>query len=265
MSMRFTVLALVAPVLAGCGGGDGGGSGITVPPDNTTYTQLASTTATTPTQLRFLGTTSDAGRTNGNGGSFAHNTNTISGGQFAGTINNGRTEIDLNAGGRALLSNPGTTEFVRVFQTEGSGTPLFGVVGQATAAGGVPTGGSTTYNGHIDVTVADGNTVDTLSGNARITASWNSGQVDSTFNSFQRGNTDVSGSITIDNARVSGNAFTGGSLSTTGDTFDLQGGARLDGTRGEFFGPAANEVGGVLVINGTGSGTPRIIGVFSAD
>ena len=261
-SARVTMLTAVLALTA-CGGSDG--SGITVPVDNTTYTQLSSTTATMPTQLRFVATTDDGVRSSGNAGTLQHDTNVISSGRLAGTINNARTEIDLNASGRAVLTNPANTDYLLVFATEGNGTPIFGVVGQVTASGGVPTGGNTTYNGSIDLTVADGNTIDTLSGDARIRTSWDNGQVDSRFNNFARGNTSVAGSIEIDNANISGNSFSGGSLSTTGNVFDVTGSASLSGTRGEFFGPGADEVGGVLLIDDTGSGTRRIVGVYSAN
>jgi hypothetical protein len=269
-ALRGSAIVSSLALLSACGGGGGGdgGGGLTPPVvvDPGTYTEISDTTSTESTALVYLGTTNTGALRFGNAGTLDHVANTVASGRLAGTINGPRTTIMLTGGGTAALTNPGGTDYLRVFSTQGDGDPIFGVVGQQTGPSGIPDNGSTRYQGEVELTVADGINVSSLTGDADIVASWSGGgSATATFNAFEENGSSVGGDITITGATISNSGFQGGSLTTSGALFDVTGTADISDTRGYFFGPGADEVGGTLLIDDTGSGSLEIIGVFSAN
>ncbi len=265
--LRFSAAILVPFVVSACGGGGSGGGGATEPAvvDPPTYTVIGNRSETQDTALVFLGTTNTGDLRFGNAGTLDHVANTIAGGRLAGATNNQRTTVTLAGGGVATLTNPVGADYMRVFNIQGAGEAIFGVVGQQSGPSAIPDSGSTRYRGRVDLTVADGGQTSQLNGDADITASWSStATVNATFDGFQEGNTNVAGDITITGATISNSGFRGGTLSTSGALFDVTDSASIAGTRGYFFGPDADEVGGTLIIDDP-SGSLEIVGVFSAN
>lgn len=265
---RLSGALVIGLGLSACGGGGGGGGGTTEPAaiDPVAYTPLSNRAATDDTILVFLGTTNTGALRFGNAGTLDHINNTLRNGLLAGTTNNGRTTIMLDGGGEATLTNPEGTAFVRVFTTQGAGDPIIGVVGQQTGPSAIPESGSTRYNGQVDMTVADGGPLRSLTGDVEIVASWSGGgSATATFDAFRDGGSNVNGQIRITDANITNSGFRGGSLTTSGALFDVTGSADISGTRGYFFGPNADEVGGTLVIDDQSRGSLKIVGVYVAD
>ncbi len=266
----IVILAASTCGLAACTGssdGSGGGGGI---PTSEEYTEFDNTSSLTPSPLTFVAITNTGTPSSGNAGTLAHNLGAITGGQLQGTLNGDLSVITLSSGGFANLSNPeSTAEYLRIFRTEGTGSDLFGVVGQATNLVDMPdiNTGSASYSGVVELQVDDGDATYALTGDAAITAFWMTSSVNSTFDELSGTRNDSEivndvGTISISNATIAGSGFSGGTLSTTGTVFDVTAGASIDGTNGQFFGPAADEVGGTIVIDDTDL---SVLGVFIAD
>ncbi|WP_342078019.1 transferrin-binding protein-like solute binding protein [Yoonia sp. SS1-5] len=258
--------------LAACGGG-GGGSDNTGMPVDQVYVPLADTTATEATDLQFVAITNDGTLARGDAGTLDHDANTVTSGTLRGAINAARTTVTLDGGGTATLTNPDGTDHLRIFRTAGTATDdLFGVVGQVTNTGDLPTTGNPVYRGSVSLTVADGAELYNLDGDVRITADFENSRIRSDFDSFDGTRTDGgtttsvtdAGTITITNGVLSGTRFTGGSVTTTGEAFELDGGGSTGGTSGQFFGPEGAEIGGVVRVTESGGGR-SIFGVYSAD
>ncbi len=272
----LTVCASVLLSACGGGGGDDGNSGEPTAPDVTggvagSATVFSNASVTEDSALRYVAVTTSGAGSNGNTGALDHDGNLITGGLLGGDLNGGRTQVDLTDGGLANLTNPNGQQYVRFFNLEGSQFNRFGVVGIQTGAANVPDSGGATYSGIVEMQAANSDDSYDLTGTVNITATFaGSGNVTSAFTQLSgTGNTSGfvgtgdTGTITISNATISNGAFTGGAASGTGPLFDdISGTANLSGTRGEFFGPAADEVGGVLSIS---QGDLEILGVYSAD
>ena len=105
--------------------------------------------------------------------------------------------------------------------------------------------------------------------NDRVTDGGRTGDVDATHELITL---DAGGTVAITDgaidyvAVISGNTFSGGTadLSSTQITTDLTG-AELVDTSGGFYGPGADEVGGVVLIDDTGTGSLLLLGDFVAD
>lgn len=152
-------------------------------------------------------------------------------------------------------SNPASTEFARVVTISGSNS-LFGVAGLETAGADLPAAGTTTTysNGWVSLLANSDSETYSLTGDAALTASWGTGAViNATFNGFS--GTDSSdaavsnaGTLRLNDMTISGNGFAGGNASGTGIFAALDGSSVTTGTQGLFFGPAAGEVGGIIII-----------------
>ena len=156
------------------------------------------------------------------------------------------------------------------------GDPSFGVVGIPTAIGEWPDGSVTaTYSGTTNFSIVDATSYYDLVGSASVTADFGAADLDATFSSLSgtysdgvsasQNVTDVA-TVSLNNAVISGNTFSGGSaeFSSTQITTDLTG-AELVDSSGGFYGPNADEVGGVVLVDDTASGSLVLLGGFVAD
>ena len=277
--MRFLGAGCVLSLmLGGCGGSNPGTS---VPSDaigttrapTATYTEIADTTSTEDSALSYIGHTASGSGASGSAGTLDHDADTISGGLFAGTVNNGRTTINLTGGGTVDLYVMDGADYARRFSSSAFADPLFGVVGQVTAGADMPdtSDPTTTYGGASVVTIVDGAIVYTLAGNSTITADWANQRVDVELSGLD-GQRDSGGSslsvtdvavVRLDDAVLSGAGFTGGSASVSGGV-TVASIAPSAGSAGSFYGPGADEVGGVLLIDDSGAGV-LVRGIYLAD
>ncbi|MEJ8561659.1 hypothetical protein QTO30_10820 [Yoonia sp. GPGPB17] len=172
----------------------------------------------------------------------------------------------------AIFSNPVNGEFSRVVQI--SDGNVFGVVGLTVPAGDLPASGSVThYNeGWVNVTAAFETDTLVLTGDAAFTVNWGGGggiagtlynfSVESASTGYLSG----AGSIVLSDGAVSGDNFSfgTGTISGTGDFARLGGAGTLSSTTGTFFGPQADELGGVIVIDDPNDSI-LVVGAFQAD
>lgn len=277
---------LAALTLSACGGGGGGGSNdpdvedmtdfdVVIGTENdptVTYPAFSDATAPINSDLRYISLNAALVGANGSA-TLDHDGGTITSGVLAGTLNSGRTSVALAGGGTGTLSNPDSNEFLRLFQIQGganSGT--IGVIGIETDPTDIPapTVGTVEYGGTASVTAAPGDqNLYVLSGDVNVTADWATSTVTTRFGNFSgtaNGNAAGSGlgQMIISGATIGADgSFTGGSITGTGTVFgSLSGTSGLSGTRGQFFGPDADEVGGVLVID---QGDFEGAGVYTAE
>ena len=250
---------------SGSGGGGGGGGGGTPPdpvdpPDevvDANYEDLSDRTAVGTAGMIYVildgqtSLSSDAVTIN------------YSDGAITGGLLNGR-----NIDGVTFL-NPAGGEFSRLVSIEGES--LLGVVGLDVLAGDLPTMGTTDYNlGGVELTAIFENNVYVLSGNAEFTANWGANDnlegrfFNLTGTDAQGGASTNEGTIILTNANITGDTFAGGSVTGTGLFSDLGGSSSTAGTQGAFFGPDADELGGVLSINDAAQDI-RVLGAFQAD
>ncbi len=273
-------MAICALALGGCTGSGGGSSDRSSTPrlpsvgggETGTGLAFASTSDTADSSLRYVAINVRGQGASGNTGALDHDNGVITDGILAGTLNDpSRTEIALTDGGIANLTNPDNADFVRFFTLQGASFQEFGVVGAGTAAADIPTSGSADYSGTVNMSVFDGSRdTFTLTGDVNINARWSGSRgVDMAFSNLTGTNSTgavgagETGTLDIDNARISGAAFTGGQASGTGPLFDgFTAGASLSGTRGEFFGPNADEVGGTVSVL---QNDVRVIGVYTGN
>jgi hypothetical protein len=166
------------------------------------------------------------------------------------------------------FTNPARGEHSRIVRISGSN--VFGAVGiDAT----LPPGGTVTTNyneGWVGLTAAiDGDDTYTLEGDAVFTATWGSNRIDGRFLNLS-GNGSVNGAVSdvgtilISDARIVGDNFDRGTVTGTGLFDDLGGTGSSRTLRGSFFGPQADELGGVLVVNDSADGI-LVVGAFQAD
>lgn len=189
---------------------------------------------------------------------------TFSTGDIVGELLTG-TNIDS-----AEFSNPANGEFSRVVGI--SGSSLFGAVGlEVLLNDDLPeTGTVTNYNeGWVGMTAAFEENVYVLEGDATFTTTWGSGDIDGWF--FNLSGTDQSdadvtnvGTIALIDANVVDDSFSGGRVTGTGVFSSLDSTSSTAGTSGTFFGPQADELGGVLVINDVDDDI-LVFGAFQAD
>ena len=261
---HFFALATCS-LLAACGGGsgtaagDGTGSngGPAEVPTSDSYIALNEVTSAVETPLGFVAMNSSNRTARGYAGTLDHNTGTLSGNGalLIGSVNIARTLVSLPGGETAELSNPGNTaSHARIFRTNGLSNDLFGVVGQYTNLDLIPAMASSIYNGSVTLQADNGNATFALVGDATITASWSGDGITSVFNNLDGtrndglgGGINVSdvGTVTISGATLNGSQFSGGTFSTTGDDLVYTGGGTQTHA-GQFFGPDAQEVGGVF-------------------
>ncbi|MCU0855525.1 MAG: transferrin-binding protein-like solute binding protein [Rhodobacteraceae bacterium] len=268
-------------LVAGCSGGGGGGgdddrvtaSGDSAPGDPSFATGTQSTA-----DLSFTGFEGDGTLRGGESVSVVNlATGVVTGGEFAGTINPQRTQIALAGGGTVTLTDPGATEYVRLFRREAAGSdPVFGVVGFLSSPSDLPGSGRVSYTGAADVLAADATRIYTLDGTAFVVADFGSDEVRIELRDLggeaqgvSAGNTGTvtiprGGRVIVDGSRISGAGFSGGAASVSGLPFSITGTASASGTNGGFFGPGADEVAGRVVVDDP-QGDVRVLGTFAAD
>lgn len=267
-SLCFSFFGIM--VLSACGGGGGGGATEIV------YVQLLDTTSTATSalvghDLESVSATEISGSLDRASGRAAVD------GQ-SGDVDPSRTNINLDSGGSITL-NPGSTDFVATFVNQPlSGTPSVGVIGVGTDIDDLPTSGTVMmYSGSNGsaIQIIDGGAVYDLTGSTTANVLFGSGEVDLTFSDL--GGTRTSGTstpvgvtdvaiITIDDAQISGASFSGGtatfSSTEIGSTLSS---SEVVSSSGGFFGPDADEIGGVFIIDDQTGGSLLIQGTFLAD
>ncbi len=274
--LKAVSAALAVVALAGCGGGGAPGtSDEAMGPTIGTYIDLADATSVDITPLVFVVTDNAGSVSTGAAGTLARATDRVDGGPFAGDINSTRTEIDQDAGGTATLTRRDATEHVRLIDSAGGvlGSVL-GVLGQPTLGVDLPDGG-VTINGYSEVTIVDGNDVYALTGAAIVTANFDTDMADLELS-------DLDGTLTAganapiavnnvaivtstDNLINGSGAFSGGDISVSGSGITITANPDAEVTQGQFFGPLADEVGGVLILDDTQGGDVLVIGRFVGD
>ena len=153
--------------------------------------------------------------------------------------------------------NPGVDPATADFDAEFiNANQVFVLHGNRTPAGSMPTTGTGTYTGSMrardvptDDAISTGNPAATsYRGDATLTASFGTSTVSGSLSNLESQPGDrssnyvgVQGSLTFD-AAISGNRFTASTVMGTQDMAGYQSGS----VRGAFFGPAAEEAGGVF-------------------
>jgi len=235
------------------------------------YHGFAASDAGAPTVLDYHGFENDGTPRAGSAGTLDHETGTISGGLLAGTLDAGRSTVTLDGGGTAAIGDPAGATYVRTFATDTGGTDVFGVLGQHTLVADMPSGGAI-YTGTGDLSVQQDTALYDLTATSRITARFDSSRVDVELRNFtgtrNDGGTVVTGSfggsVRLNGAALSGATFSGGTLSASVDSHSASGSASVTGSGGAFFGPAAEEVGGVVIVDDTAVGDMALQGRYIA-
>ncbi len=265
---QYTSSVLVALALAACGGGGGGGDsssgggGTSTPPADPPveivdpdYDELGDRTANGVGGMAYV-VLQDQSPTSSDAVSITYSNGAVAGGLLNGT--------DLD---NAEYTNPANGEFSRIVRI--SGNNVFGAVGLDVQSGDLPTTGSTTYNqGWVGMTAIVETGTYVLEGDAEFTANWDDGNVNGLFDNldgtFNGSNVSNQGTITFTGATIASDNFSGGQVSGTGIFAPLDGSSSTSGTSGAFFGPDADELGGVLSIDDSDEDI-RVLGAFQAD
>ncbi|EBA12008.1 transferrin-binding protein-like solute binding protein [Roseobacter sp. CCS2] len=167
--------------------------------------------------------------------------------------------------------NPANGEFSRIVRI--SSDNLFGVVGLDIQDGDLPTSGNTNYNqGWVGMTAIFEDDVLVLEGDATFTVAWSgTGDIDGSFRNLSGTDSDDAnvsnvGTIVLNNGIISGDNFdfAGSTVSGTGVFASLGGSGTSSSTTGTFFGPQANELGGVILIDDLPNDI-QVSGAFQAD
>lgn len=284
----LTLAACVCAGVSGCSGSGAGGDADT----SSDYQTLASTEAITSTlggtTIQTRGSATTISEVKEVSGSLRHDTGrtVISDGTYTLTDSDGFDSNGLLTDGfSALISTPvqgftGSYDYVRAYnQAYVSNFTAYetqGVVGVVTQSSDIPTSGSATYNGEAIAKITGTPTsYDLNSGASTINVDFASATTSVTMTNFTATNkaTGASATAPIDtiamtDMAISGNQFSGGTLSTTLATVDVD----LTGTNtstsalGRFFGlnsagSAPDEVGGVVYSGGdSGSVSAIFIG-----
>ncbi|SFR97213.1 transferrin-binding protein-like solute binding protein [Yoonia litorea] len=165
--------------------------------------------------------------------------------------------------------NPADGEYSRIIALDGAET-LFGAGGLITRVSDLPDAGTTNYNlGWVGLTATTDTDVYTLTGDATFVSNWTNGSIRGDFDklsgtdALDQSVSDV-GTITllVSGASISGSSFSGGTVSGTGTFASLDAGSDTSKSAGRFFGPAADEIGGILVIE---DADVSILGAYQAD
>ncbi|MEE9454245.1 MAG: transferrin-binding protein-like solute binding protein [Paracoccaceae bacterium] len=190
----------------------------------------------------------------------------------SGNLTDGNAEIKFG-------SVPGTYSYtqtyVLLYESGGGEYAVVGVDGIITHPAHVPSTGSGTYIGGAVGSINSGTTIiDLTNGTSTVGVDFGAGTVDVTLTGF----TPVHDSgpvipvpidtISVTGMNISGNSFSGGTLSTLngGTTVDITGANRVDLAEGRFFGYDTAtlqpvEVGGVIM---TAGDSGAVVGVFIA-
>jgi hypothetical protein len=169
---------------------------------------------------------------------------------------------------RIDLTNPANTEFLRFVQIEGDLGSGSGVAGLSTFANDMPSSaGSAVYNGVVVMSVINSDGEFALSGDAVVTANWTQ-DVDTVFRNLSgtlvgQSNQNVNGEIAIEGATLTDGTFSGGQVALSGTVFASTG-VLAAAVEGRFFGPNADEVGGVFNLT-TSADDLAIKAIFGAE
>ena len=196
----------------------------------------------------------------------ASNTITLNG--YTGTLSADRTKITFASGTGTITA--GTTQYVAQFTASPDGLTTYrGVLGIPTAPTEVPTTGEVNYSGtgSSSFTILDSmsDTRYEVTGDVAVTVNFQTGAVTMTFdalNGTQYIGSDTGGvpansvgTIEIDNAEMADGTFSGGTASYIpgGQSTSTLSGDETVTTEGGVYGPGASEIGGVVIIDDTGT------------
>ncbi|MGJ8622041.1 MAG: hypothetical protein ACSHW1_04635 [Yoonia sp.] len=269
--IRGVCAGLIVFGLTACGGGGGGtvgsgGGGSTsepadeVPPGAGTPA-LSDRTATGSFDITYVVLEGQVLRRSGV--TFDGQTGEITGQLLDGT------DLDDNI----VFTNPAGGEFSRIVRI--SGDSVFGVVGLDVPSGDLPVAGDVIhYNeGWVGLTAAFETDTLVLTGDATFIVDLTGGNsISGEFSNFNvessagSGAVSGSGKIIFTDGTISGaNAsFDAGTISGTGSFADLGGAGTTSSTTGTFFGPEADEFGGVVMIDDPNDDI-AIYGAFQVD
>lgn len=261
--MKPSALMLTIGTLAACGGG-GGGPAVTDAPT------LGDVNSTATSSLVATVLDANAGTVAAETGNLNRSENTGQIGGLSGALSADRTRIEVIGGGAVTFSDAGDG-FAARFDAARPGTTTSGIAGIATAAGDLP-GGSATYSGDTVITATSGTDLFELTGTADITADFGRGDVTTVLSDLsgvqiEGGGTQApvavsdAGTLTLRGSAIGGARFSGGTAALTSEVLSLAGDETV-AVEGAFFGPAAEQAGGVFAITG---GETKIFGDFLAE
>lgn len=195
---------------------------------------------------------------------------TISG--RSGSLNTNSGTIQLDNGGTIALLFDGT-EYVHRFSAQPKGqAPTFGVIGIATAVADLPKSGQSQYAGTTSVQIIDGGDLYDLSGTVRLAVNFSSrtgiftiDDLDGTridaghsVNVVNDALTIASNSIALNGAQFGSSAIQlSNSMLRTGPV-----GTVTSTVSGNFFGPNAAEMGGIILMSDDNSTPFALLGTF---
>ena len=263
LKLKPVVLSVCALTLViGCSGGGGGG----VEQDATAFLDAASVDASTVTALSL---NANEATVTSESGTLDRDGDTLTFGDTTGTLSDDRTSVDLEDG--AITFEGDADAFAVRFDAAEGATNTIGIIGVATDAGSLPSG-SATYAGDTVITAQSGTDLFELTGTAAITADFDAATpsvttaltgLSGTRQPAAAAAEDVAdaGSLTIAGSEISGNGFNGGTATLESTVLTLSG-DESTALEGAFYGPDADEVGGVFIIE---DGETRIFGDFLGD
>ena len=264
-SWKVFVLSLAGVTLAACGGGGGSNGGdpmVDAPTFGDADSVASSARVATILDANAQTVTSSTGQLN-----RSANTGTI--GDLSGTLSADRSSIALSDGGAVTFADPGDG-FATRFAAD-TDTPTIGIAGIATATGDLP-GGSASYIGDTVITATNGTDLYELTGVSEITATF-AGDTPSvtTVLSDLAGTRQPAlaaaqsvadaGTLTLTGSEIDGATFSGGTAALDSDVLSLSGDETVS-VAGAFFGPEADQAGGVFAITG---GETQVFGDFLAE
>jgi hypothetical protein len=288
----FTVIktsasAIALSLLLACGGGN------TTPTTTASSYETLSSTATANSTLGGVAIQTNNGTKALSAlqvsGSLQHNTGatTINDGTYSLTDPNGFDSNQVLTDGSSTLTSDGTqgfsgtydyaTAYTQTYTSGGQTYNVTGIGGIVTTASEIPTAGSATYLGEaIGTIVTATQGIDLNNGTSTVGVDFGTGKVDVIMNGFSAvdqatGNATTApiDTIQMTGMDISGNGFSGGTITTTngGAAEDLTGANTTATGLGSFFGyngtdSIPDEVGGGTVIQGDDG---VIVGGFIAD
>lgn len=261
-ALRLAQAGVAVFILSACGGGGGGTDGGAVPvssvssylgPDVDNYTVFDNAASSEVSPLFFIALDNAREPDSGNAGTLDHEQRLISGGLLAGTLDADFTVITLEGGGTAELSNPANpanADFARIFAMTGADA-RFGVVGVPASLGDIPSSSTAKYLGSVILDLNTDRGTFALTGDAGVSVDW-SGGAETDFTKLGGRLNDIEeianvGTVNVRGSVLSGTGFYGGTLTTTGDDLEFSTSATFEHA-GQFYGPNAVEVGGILVV-----------------
>ena len=267
---RSGLAAALILLLAACGGGGGGGIAaggavILDPLDAATNAFVLADGAITA-QVLTPSTNSVSTQT----GTVDAATSIVTAGDLSGVADFAAGTVAIDGGGLAIISSDGT-QFVGRFDASPQGdTRSFGVVGLATEAANLPAG-SASYAGSTNVNIVDGTDIYDLTGTLDLDIAFDATNptVSTTLDALSGTVTDAvsapvavadAAQITITGSALDGAGFAGGTTTLTSDSITPLTDDATTALTGGFYGPNAEEVGGVGIINSAADITFDFIG-----